>query len=217
MCFVYLQRRWRNGTGGTPRWRLSARTSSPSGRSGRLVYYYIFPWLLVWSIGLILTSFFEQVERAALVSAAEAAASKSEAGEFILIVIRAIRLTTCFVNSVRASRRCPRQSRLPQRVGDGTVQPTRRARRRQVSSVTKYRQIPKYHPNTTRILTTPPINHSQSRVRHRADGGDCQNTAKPRRGDWITEGRITHVGTRVGIECEETPRRTHRRYSRVRE
>ena len=72
-------RRWRKETGGTPRWRLSARTSSPSGRSGRLVYYYLFPWLLVWSIGLILTSFFEQVERAALVSAAEAAASKSEA------------------------------------------------------------------------------------------------------------------------------------------
>ena len=62
-----------------------------------------------------------EVERAALVSAAEAAASKSEAGEFILIIIRAIRMTTCFVNSVRASRRCPRQSRLAQRVGDGTV------------------------------------------------------------------------------------------------
>ena len=72
-------RRLRKETGGTPRWRLSARTSSPSGRSGRLVSFYLFPWLLVWSIRLILTSFFEQVERAALVSAAEAAASKSEA------------------------------------------------------------------------------------------------------------------------------------------
>ena len=69
-------------------------------------------------------------------------------------------LTGC----VRASRRCPRQSCLPQRVGDGTVQPTRRARRRQVSSVTKYTQIPKYHPNTTRIYT----NQHPLSITHRA-------------------------------------------------
>ena len=102
-----VQRRLRKETGGTPRWRLSARTSSPSGRSGRLVYYYLFPWLLVWSIGLILPSFFEQVERAALVSAAEAAASKSEVSLF-LILVWAIRMTSCFVDRLR-----PREPPMP--------------------------------------------------------------------------------------------------------
>jgi len=146
-----VQRRLRKETGGTPRWRLSARTSSPSGRSGRLVYYYLFPWLLVWSIGLILPSFFEQVERAALVSAAEAAASKSEVSLF-LILVWAIRMTSCFVDRLR-----PREPPMPwpksRRTTRGrrngpTYSPSSTPTGEQCYQIPSNTQIPpKYHPN----------------------------------------------------------------------
>ena len=149
-------RRLRKETGGTPRWRLSARTSSPSGRSGRLVYYYLFPWLLVWSIGLILPSFFEQVERAALVSAAEAAASKSEVSLF-LILVWAIRMTSCFVDRLR-----PREPPMPwpksRRTTRGrrngpTYSPSSTPTGEQCYQIPSNTQIP---PEYTRILTNTP-------------------------------------------------------------
>jgi hypothetical protein len=66
-----------------------------------------------------LPSFFEQVERAALVSAAEAAASKSEVSLF-LILVWAIRVTSCVVDRLR-----PREPPMP----SPKLPPTTRGRR----------------------------------------------------------------------------------------